>query len=122
MTTFSQEILYAQLAASSQDELDAISFGVIELDEKLTCTRYNKAESNFSGLRAANVVGRHFFEEVAPCMNNYMVRDRLLGTETLDDIIDYVLSVRMSPTPVRLRLLVEAGQNKRFLVVEFPTE
>lgn len=48
-------------------QLDALPFGVIELDSKGFILKYNKAEEALSGLDSAHVVGRDFFSDVAPC-------------------------------------------------------
>ena len=40
---------------------------MIQLDARGAVLRYSRAESRLSGRAAADVVGRHFFEEVAPC-------------------------------------------------------
>jgi photoactive yellow protein len=80
-------------------------------------TAYNTWESQLSGLNPANVVGKHFFTEVAPCTNNFMVALRY-EQETLDETVSYVFSYRLRPTPVRLRLLKSTPLGRQFLVVE----
>lgn len=118
MTSFEQPALHATLLAALDSELDELPFGVVELGTDLICTRYNAAESRISGLGPERVIGRTFFDTVAPCMNNYLVRDRLASSEPLDDIIDYVLSVKLNPQRVRLRLLAGGADERRFLCVE----
>jgi photoactive yellow protein len=49
------------------EALDALPFGVITLDRKGTIVEYNLYESNLSGLRHDDVIGRNFFHDVAPC-------------------------------------------------------
>jgi PAS domain-containing protein len=51
----------------SQEQLDALPIGVIELDRSGVVRRYNATEARAAGLDAQRVVGRHFFTEVAPC-------------------------------------------------------
>lgn len=48
-------------------ELDALPYGVIQLDAKGTVLRYNACEARLSGLRKQQVVGKNFFKQVAPC-------------------------------------------------------
>lgn len=48
-------------------ELDALPYGMIQLDSRGVILRYSQVESRLSGLSAAECVGRHFFDEVAPC-------------------------------------------------------
>lgn len=49
------------------EDLNALPFGVIGLDAKGKVVSYNRAEEVIAGRHAEDVVGRNFFEEVAPC-------------------------------------------------------
>lgn len=60
----------------SQEQLDALPIGVIELDRDATVRRYNIAEARAAGLDPNTVVGRHFFAEVAPCTSVQEFRGR----------------------------------------------
>ena len=53
-------------------------------------------------------------------MNNFLVADRLRHEMPLDETMDYTLSVRVTPTPVRLRLLAQPELELRYLVIEWP--
>lgn len=53
----------------SNDELDQIPIGVIELDANGTICFYNATESKMSGRDAQKVLGKNFFHEIAPCTN-----------------------------------------------------
>lgn len=97
---------------------DALSFGVIAMAFDGTVVAYNAAESALSGLTSARVIGRHFFSAVAPCTNNFMVAHRFETESDLDETIDYVFTLRMMPTPVRLRLLKRPGAARMYLLVE----
>lgn len=54
-------------AESWRTLLDRLPVGVILLDEEGRVAGYNRAESELAGTRPAEVVGRDFFGEVAPC-------------------------------------------------------
>lgn len=107
-----------QLLAADDDVLDALPFGVIGMDDDHQVVLYNRAESALSGLSPERVLGRHFFSEVAPCTNNFMVAQRFEEEETLDAFVDYVFTLRMKPTPVRLRLLRRTGAARQYLLVQ----
>jgi hypothetical protein len=47
-----------------------------------------------------------------------MVAHRFQTEPVLDEIVDYVFTFRMAPTPVRLRLLKRPGARFAYLVVE----
>jgi photoactive yellow protein len=51
----------------SDAELDALPYGVIQLDAEGTVLRYNACEQSLSGLSRQKVVGKNFFKQVAPC-------------------------------------------------------
>ena len=98
--------------------LDAVAFGVVAMAEDGTVIRYNRAESQLSELPPEDVIGRHFFSQVAPCTNNFMVAYRFETEPVLDAVIDYVFTFLMRPTAVRLRLLKQPGRRCMYLVVE----
>ncbi len=55
-------------------------------------------------------------------MNNYLVATRFeeatSGCTVLDATIDYVLTLRMRPTKVKLRLLASPARALRYVLVE----
>jgi len=110
--------LLDRLDAADDPTLDTAPFGVIAMAEDGTVTSYNAAESRLTGLTPAKVIGRHFFSAVAPCTNNFMVAYRFETEPVLDAVIDYVFTLRMQPTKVRLRLLRQPGRRRMYLVVE----
>jgi photoactive yellow protein len=115
---FTQCGLLGEMVAADTAMLNALPFGVIGMALDGTVISYNAAESHLAGLTPARVIGRHFFSAVAPCANNFMVAHRFETEPDIDDIIDYVFTLRMQPTRVRLRLLKQASYTHMFLVVE----
>ena len=68
------------------------------------------------------MLGHPLFTVVAPCMNNFLVAQRFedaatLG-ERLDVTVDYVLTLRMRPIKVKLRLLATADAAQRYVLVQ----
>lgn len=51
----------------SSDELDALAFGVIGLDRDGVVIEYNEREQRLAMRDKADVIGKCFFDEVAPC-------------------------------------------------------
>lgn len=119
---FADADLQRHLDHCSDAELDALDFGVIAFDADGLVRRYNQYESKAAGLLPARVLGQALFTAVAPCMNNFMVAQRFDDAAsqrlTLDDTIDYVLTLRMRPVKVRLRLLAVAGAAHRYVLVQ----
>ena len=121
-TAFDQPELLAAIAGSTAEELDNLEFGVIGFDADTVVTHYNAFEARAAGLSPQRVLGQPLFTLVAPCMNNFMVAQRFedaaqSGT-ALDDTIDYVLTLRMRPVKVKLRLLAGAGHGTRYVLVQ----
>jgi photoactive yellow protein len=120
--SFDQERLFSLLAELDASALDDLDFGVIGFDEQALVQRYNRWESRSAGLNAAQVLGLHLFGEVAPCMNNYLVAQRFEDCAAagiaLDETLDYVLTLRMKPLRVKLRLLAGPGGGLRFVCID----
>ena len=104
------------LNALDEAALDELAFGVVGLDAAGHVDRYNSHEERSSGLPRDQVLGQHFFFAVAPCMNNYLVAERLEEAR-LDVTMPYVLTFRMRPTPVRLRLIRTEAAQRRWILV-----
>jgi photoactive yellow protein len=119
--TFDQPDLALRLAGLDDAALDALSFGVIAFDDDTIVRRYNAYESQAAGLAPERVLGQPVFTHVAPCMNNYLVAQRFEDAQeqggALDATIDYVLTLRMRPTRVALRLLAQPGAVLRYVLV-----
>lgn len=120
--TFSAPGLFARLEQLDADALDNLDFGVIGFDGDTNVSRYNRVESEAAGLTPPRVVGQPLFTNVAPCLNNFMVAQRFEDAQdesaSLDDTIDYVLTLRMRPIKVALRLLAEPGKATRYVLVQ----
>ena len=118
---FNQSNLHAELSALDVAELDKLDFGVIGFDGENIVRRYNTFESKSAGLSPARVLGLSLFDVVAPCMNNFMVAQRFEDAITngvaLDATIDYVLTLRMRPVKVQMRLLASPDSTMRYVLV-----
>lgn len=100
--------------------LDALPFGVIGLRPDTTADIYNATEAKFSGVAPETVLGKTFFENIGQCMNNFMVAQRFEDEPQLNAIVPFVLTLRMRPTRVRLRLLKEPDTDLRYILIDRP--
>jgi photoactive yellow protein len=120
--SFATPGLHAHLAQMKPEDLDHLDFGVIGFDDETHVCQYNRAESEAAGLTAPRVLGQPLFTNVAPCLNNFMVAQRFEDAHddaaALDDTIDYVLTLRMRPIKVKLRLLAAPGSSVRYVLVQ----
>ena len=51
----------------TEDQLDSLPVGMIQLDRVGTVLRFNQTESSLARVEKAEAIGRSFFDEVAPC-------------------------------------------------------
>ncbi|MFK7999658.1 MAG: ATP-binding protein [Polyangiales bacterium] len=104
---------------------DSLPVGVVLLDELGNVVLYNRAEEEMAGRKRQQVIGRNFFEDVAPCTNVVG-----LGTDYRAQVVDGTLQKLVNfrfprpfveePRDVRLRLdaLRIQGRPYGLLVVE----
>jgi len=111
-------VTLSALDAMSFEERDALPFGVVGFGPDTIVQTYNATEARMSGLDPSTVVGVPFFDAVAQCMNNFMVAQRFMDEPNIDAIVPYVLTLRMRPTRVRLRLLAQPGMPRRYVLIE----
>ena len=120
--SFTTPALLDQLAQLNAELLDQLDFGVIGFDAETNVCRYSRTESEAAGLTPPRVLGQPLFTNVAPCLNNFMVAQRFEdaedGNTALDETIDYVLTLRMRPIKVKLRMLAEPGSAVRYVLVQ----
>lgn len=121
---FNQPNLGAEIRALNAAELDNLDFGLIGFDAETIVRRYNAFESKFARISPARVLGHSLFDVVAPCMNNFMVAQRFedaaVSGVPLDATIHYVLTLRMRPVKVQLRLLASPDSAMRYVLVHWP--
>ena len=115
---FDDASILEALNALNEAALNELPFGVIRLNNEGIVEFYSAWEERHSGLSSERTLGRHFFFDVAPCMNNYLVAERFENEAPLDETIPYVLTYRMRPTPVRLRLLKSPMVSSRWVLIE----
>lgn len=112
-----ETLTLADLQAMRPDDCNQLPFGVIGLDRSGVAQLYNATEARMAGLSPDKVIGSDFFGAVAQCMNNYLVAQRFADEAELDTIIPYVLTLRMRPTPVRMRLLASPSAPLRYILI-----
>lgn len=118
---FQDPELLPALQQMADEAFHALEFGAIGFDADGRVQRYNHTESRLAGLSPERVLGHPLFTVVAPCMNNQLVARRFEAAaaqgQALDVLIDYVLTLRMRPTRVKLRLLAAPDASLRWVLV-----
>jgi len=100
-------------------EVDCLAFGLIEIDAAGIVRRYNAVESRLSGLDPAEVVGKNFFTEVAPCTRETEFErrwNRLLARGQGREDFTFVFRFRTGHRIVQIRAVLESGRNTLVLV------
>jgi photoactive yellow protein len=67
MKTFHLEKVLAEVDRISEAELDRLPVGMIQLDRAGKVLKFNKTEGELAGKDPKAALGRHFFDDVAPC-------------------------------------------------------
>ncbi|WP_216851298.1 photoactive yellow protein [Acidisphaera sp. L21] len=104
---FDQDDLDNVMATLSPAEIDGLAFGAIQLDHNGKILAFNQTESDITGRRRDAVLGRNFFNEVAPCCNKPGFRgvfDAGVKQGNLNAMFDYTFDYVMKPTKVKIHM------------------
>jgi photoactive yellow protein len=106
------EAIIGEVGTMSPAELDTLPFGAIQLDPSGTILVYNKTEERISGRAAADVVGKNFFQDVAPCTRV----KRFFGAfqtgvdrRDLNEVFDFTFRFPSGTREVRIRMIYNAA-------------
>jgi photoactive yellow protein len=116
--TFSTPEALQVLSSMDQNAMDQLDFGVVRMNRKGIIEAYNQYELDLSGNQRDEVIGKNFFQQIAPCTNNFMVAEKFISDQELDEEMDYVFTYKMQPTGVKLRLLARPGEQYQYLLVK----
>lgn len=104
---FDSEDIENKLANMSDDELDGLAFGAIELDAEGTVLKYNAAEGDITGRDPKAVIGKNFFRDVAPCTHAPEFFGRFqkgVAEGNLNTLFEYTFDYNMEPTRVKVHM------------------
>ena len=114
------------LLSLSPQEVDALPFGLITLDPDGVVTGYNKTESSLSGLDPRRVVGRNFFDEVAPCTRVKefagLYREMVASGRTHSWEFNFLFRFARGEKRVHIRLAYFAFRRRGLIMVEDVTD
>lgn len=102
--SFDDANLLNWLDSAKPEDLDLLDFGVVRMNYENIVLDYNNAECEISGYEKENTIGKHFFEQVAPCTNNFMVSEKYKN-DVLDETLPYIFTHITKIAKVTLRLL-----------------
>lgn len=94
-----------KLTASKADELP---YAVVKLDDEGNIEIYNQYNyDKFADFKGKSVIGKNYFDDVAPCTQNFMFSGRFkkgVEQDHLDTVFDFVFTYKMMPTNVRVHM------------------
>ena len=86
---------------------ESLAFGAILLDRNARILKYNKAEGLIAGRNPEDVMGRNFFNEVAPCAKGKRFHGEFLKffrTGEVNTMLDYEFDYKSTPVRVRIHM------------------
>lgn len=107
MIRFNSRELDTLLPIISDEDLDKLSFGAVEVDRNGKIIRYNKAEGDITGRDPKATLGKNFFREVAPCTNSvefFGKFDDGVKRGSLNALFEYTFDYQMRPTRVKVQM------------------
>jgi photoactive yellow protein len=84
-----------------------LPFGAVLLDRQGKILKYNQAEGLIAGRNPADVMGKAFFTDIAPCAKGkrfYGEFLRFASTGALNVMLDYEFDYKMKPVRVRIHM------------------
>lgn len=94
---------------------ESLAFGAILVDRKGVISKYNAAESHIAKRDAQEVLGKRFFDDVAPCAKGKRFHGEFLKfrrTGQVDTLFDYEFDYKMERVGVKIHLKSQAdGQS-----------
>ena len=114
--------LAVRVEAASPQELDALAFGVIRLDDAGNVIFFSRTEAQQSGFGERPAIGRQFWTEIAPCMGTpeFMRRlEQAKRARTLDLTFEQVGDFDDAERQLHVRLIA-ATKNGVWMFIRRP--
>lgn len=116
---FDQKDIENVLARLDTSQLDRLTFGAIQVDAEGTIKFYNATEGELARRDPKVIIGKNFFNEVAPCCRRPEFYGRFVeGVKSgnLDTTFEYIFDYKMNPIRVRVRM-VAAGHGQEYWIL-----
>lgn len=113
------------LGLLSTAEFDALAWGTLQLDDLGVVRVYNRAEARLARRAVDDVLGKHFFREVAPCtaVQEFEGRFQDLVDRTRPGRAEFEFLFRFGHGPVRVRIAMSRDPERaRTTVMVYPLD
>jgi photoactive yellow protein len=107
LVTFGAADIANQLATMTDRQLDTLAFGAIELDSTGNILKYNVKEGDITGRDPHSVIGKNFFDEIAPCTKTKQFHGAFqegVKSGNLNVMFEYEFDYKMQPTKVKVHM------------------
>ncbi|MEL6977978.1 MAG: photoactive yellow protein [Pseudomonadota bacterium] len=87
--------------------VEKLPFGAIVLNRQGKIVKYNQAEGLIAGRNPADVIGKDFFNDIAPCAKGKRFHGEFLKfakTGAVNTMFDYEFEYKAKPVKVRIHL------------------
>ena len=95
------------ILAREPQRAESLAFGAVLLDRSGKVVKYNKAEGMIAGRDPADVVGKDFFNEIAPCAKGKRFHGEFLKfhqTGSVNVMFDYKFAYKGANVGVKIHL------------------
>jgi photoactive yellow protein len=117
------ELPTGPLAVVPAELLEGLPFGVIRLTGDGLVEAYNDTEARFARRSAASVIGKHFFNEVAPCTNVQAFAGRLASMRergvAATERFAFVFRLPWTSCLVQLALTYDPAMDRAVAIVDW---
>ena len=95
------------LVSQDPSRLDRLPFGAILVDRTGRVLKYNNMQAALAGRTAGEVVGKNFFNDVAPCTKGHLFQGRFqqgVAQGSINAMFEYAFDYKMQPAKVRVHM------------------
>jgi photoactive yellow protein len=105
----------------TEEQLNALDFGVVKLADDGKILFYNEYESRLAGVDPEHARGKNFFFEIAPCTNNRLFLGSFkAGVEAkeIHVLFFYTFTYKMKPTNVKVVFYRKPGSSNNWMLIK----
>lgn len=109
------------ILAREPHRAEMLPFGAVSLDRTGKILKYNKAEGGIVNREPTEVIGKLFFDEIAPCAKGKRFHGEFLKFATtgqVNTLFDYEFEYKTSPIKVRIHIKSAADGQSCWLFIK----
>ncbi len=118
---FGSDEIENRLAKMSDRDVDGLAFGAIKLDKNGNILLYNAAEGQITGRKPEEVIGKNFFDQVAPCTKSpkfFGAFKKGVERGDLNAMFEYEFDYKMNPVKVKVHMKKDLNDDFYWIFVK----